>query len=47
MLYTLEEIKSDFPDIMWIEAYETTTSLNEGEFHCGEGTVVRLFGEKH
>jgi hypothetical protein len=47
MLYTLEEIKSDFPDVNWIEAYETTTILHEGEFHCGEGVVVRLFGEKH
>jgi hypothetical protein len=47
MLYDLEEIKADFPDFTWLEAYTTTTILNEGEFHCGEGAVVRLFGEKH
>lgn len=47
MLYDLEEIKADFSDFTWLEAYETTTILNEGEFHCGEGAVVRLFGEKH
>lgn len=47
MLYNLEEIKSDFPDFSWKEAYETTTILKEGEFHCGEGAIIRLFGEKN
>jgi hypothetical protein len=46
MLYTVEEVQSDFPDFTWEEAYETTTSLNEGEYHVGEGAVVRLFGKK-
>jgi hypothetical protein len=47
MLYDLEEIKADFPDFTWLEAYATTTILNEGDFHCGEGAVVRLFGQKN
>lgn len=46
MLYTVEEVQSDFPDFIWEEAYETITSLNEGEYHVGEGAVVRLFGKK-
>ncbi|MCC6385650.1 MAG: class I SAM-dependent methyltransferase [Bacteroidia bacterium] len=46
MLYELEELKSEFPDFVFSEAYEAETTLSEGEFHKGPASVIRIFGIK-
>ena len=46
MLYDLKELKQDFQDFDVIEAYETETELNEGQYHLGMASVVRFFGKK-
>jgi len=46
MLYSIEEIGSYFPnyEIKVLEASEIT--LNEGDYHIGQGSVVRFVGRK-
>ena len=46
MLYELEALKQDFPNFQWIEATETIVDLNEGNYHKGQGSVVRVFAKK-
>ncbi|WP_296705306.1 bifunctional 2-polyprenyl-6-hydroxyphenol methylase/3-demethylubiquinol 3-O-methyltransferase UbiG, partial [Algoriphagus sp.] len=46
MLFDLEEVKEDFKGFDFLEAYETETELNEGLFHVGKASVVRLFARK-
>ncbi|MPS73426.1 MAG: class I SAM-dependent methyltransferase [Chryseobacterium sp.] len=46
MLYDLEELKTDFSDFDFQEAYISATVLNEGAYHQGKASVVRLFGTK-
>ncbi|WP_143883494.1 class I SAM-dependent methyltransferase [Chryseobacterium binzhouense] len=46
MLYDLEELKADFLDFDFQEAYISETVLNEGAYHQGKASVVRLFGTK-
>jgi SAM-dependent methyltransferase len=46
MLYSIEEIKSDFPDYEIVELAETEIELNEGEFHNGQCSVIRFVGRK-
>ncbi|HAO08704.1 MAG TPA: SAM-dependent methyltransferase [Chryseobacterium sp.] len=46
MLYDLEELKTDFSDFDFQEAYISETILNEGAYHQGKASVVRLFGIK-
>ena len=46
MLYDLEELKTDFSDFDFQEAYISETILNEGAYHQGKASVVRLFGTK-
>lgn len=46
MLYDLEELKTDFSDFDFQEAYISETILNEGVYHQGKASVVRLFGTK-
>lgn len=46
MLYDLEEIKKDFDGFEFIEAYEGITELNEGDYHKGEGSIVRILARK-
>ncbi|MBN9293205.1 MAG: class I SAM-dependent methyltransferase [Flavobacteriia bacterium] len=46
MLYSLEELKNDFPDFDFTEAYETETELNEGIFHTGKSSIIRITGIK-
>lgn len=46
MLYSLEDIQSDFEDFKIIELIETEVCLTEGDFHNGKGSVIRFVGQK-
>jgi SAM-dependent methyltransferase len=46
MLYSIEEVKKDFPNYDVLTLEEIETDLNEGEFHIGRGSVVRFVGRK-
>ena len=46
MLYDLGEIKEDFQNFEFLEAYETETELNEGEHHKGKGSIIRILAKK-
>ncbi|WP_269234753.1 class I SAM-dependent methyltransferase [Flavobacterium flavigenum] len=45
-LFSIEEIKTDFPDYEIIELVEKEIELNEGLFHNGKGSVIRFVGKK-
>lgn len=45
-LFSIEEIKADFPDYRIIELAETEIELSEGLFHNGTGSVIRFVGQK-
>ncbi|SEN97433.1 Methyltransferase domain-containing protein [Flavobacterium sp. CF108] len=46
-LFSIEEIKSDFPNYEIIELEEKEIELNEGLFHNGKGSVIRFVGRKN
>lgn len=46
MLFSIEEIKSDFANYDIVELEEKEIELNEGLFHIGKGSVVRFTGIK-
>ena len=46
MLYDLEELKKDFENFEIKEAFVQTIVLNEGDYHKGEASVVRIFAVK-
>ncbi len=46
MLFTIEDIKRDFPDFEFQILEEVEIELNEGSSHNGTGKVVRCFGTK-
>ncbi len=46
MLYDLEELKSDFEEFGFEECYETETELNEGLYHVGKASVIRILAIK-
>ncbi len=46
MLFSIDELKSDFPDYEIIELEEKEIELNEGLFHNGTGSVIRFTGRK-
>jgi hypothetical protein len=46
MLFSIDEIKSDFPNYDIIELEEKEIELNEGPFHNGTGSVIRFVGRK-
>jgi 2-polyprenyl-3-methyl-5-hydroxy-6-metoxy-1,4-benzoquinol methylase len=46
MLFSVEEIKADFPNYDIIELVEQEIELNEGTFHNGKGSVIRFVGRK-
>lgn len=46
MLFSMDEIKSDFANYDIIELTETEIELNEGSFHNGTGSVIRFVGRK-
>ncbi|WP_411810606.1 class I SAM-dependent methyltransferase [Chryseobacterium scophthalmum] len=45
-LFSIDEMKSDFPKYDIIELVETEIELNEGIFHNGTGSVIRFLGKK-
>jgi SAM-dependent methyltransferase len=45
-LFSIEEIKSDFPNYEIITLEEKQIELNEGLFHNGKGSVIRFIGKK-
>jgi 2-polyprenyl-3-methyl-5-hydroxy-6-metoxy-1,4-benzoquinol methylase len=46
MLFSIEELKSDFANYEIIELQEKEIELNEGSFHNGKGSVIRFVGRK-
>jgi 2-polyprenyl-3-methyl-5-hydroxy-6-metoxy-1,4-benzoquinol methylase len=46
MLFSIEELKSDFANYEIIELTEKEIELNEGQFHNGIGSVIRFIGRK-
>ncbi|WP_293313009.1 class I SAM-dependent methyltransferase [Pedobacter sp. UBA5917] len=46
MLFSIEEIKADFPNYEIITLAEKEIELNEGLFHNGLGSVIRFVGKK-
>jgi SAM-dependent methyltransferase len=46
-LFSIEEIKTDFPDYDFEELAEMEIELNEGLFHNGKGSVIRFVGRKN
>lgn len=45
-LFSLDEIKTDFPHYDIVELVEKEIELNEGAFHTGKGSVIRFVGRK-
>lgn len=45
-LFSIEEIKTDFPNYEIIELEEKEIELSEGLFHNGTGSVIRFVGRK-
>lgn len=45
-LFSIEEIKADFPNYSIIELQEVEIELQEGLFHNGTGSVIRFVGQK-
>jgi cyclopropane fatty-acyl-phospholipid synthase-like methyltransferase len=46
MLFSVEELKSDFSDCNIIQIEETETELKEGTYHDGKASVIRLFASR-
>ena len=46
MLYSMEEVRAEFPDIAFEQLEEVELLLNEGRFHSGLARVVRAVGTK-
>jgi 2-polyprenyl-3-methyl-5-hydroxy-6-metoxy-1,4-benzoquinol methylase len=46
MLYSKEEILSDFKNYEILTLVEEETLLNEGKYHMGKGAVIRFVGQK-
>lgn len=46
MLFSKEELEADFATCSKIEITETETILNEGQYHEGLASVIRLIGTK-
>jgi 2-polyprenyl-3-methyl-5-hydroxy-6-metoxy-1,4-benzoquinol methylase len=46
MLFSKEELASDFAACSKLEITETETVLNEGQYHAGVASVIRLVGTK-
>ena len=46
MLFSIDELKSDFVNYEILELVEKEIELNEGVFHNGKGSVIRFVGRK-
>ncbi|QEC68876.1 class I SAM-dependent methyltransferase [Panacibacter ginsenosidivorans] len=47
MLFSMEELRSDFVNYDIIELAEKEIELREGQFHNGTGSVIRFLGRKN
>lgn len=47
MLYTLDDIQSDFENFEIVELYEAEVCLTEGDHHRGLSSVIRFVGQKY
>ncbi len=47
MLFSVEEVRQDFPDYTFLELREEEIMLKEGVYHNGVSRVVRCFATKH
>lgn len=45
-LFSIEEIQSDFENYEWLVLEETVIELNEGLYHNGKGSVIRVVAQK-
>ncbi len=45
-LFSVEELKKDFPDYDYRLLREEVIDLNEGNYHIGTGSVIRWTGNK-
>ncbi len=46
MLYSIEEMLNDFGNLKMLELEEKRITLNEGAYHQGDASVIRLFAQK-
>jgi hypothetical protein len=46
MLFSIDELISDFPNYEIIELAEKEIELSEGLYHNGKGSVIRFIGRK-
>lgn len=46
MLYSIKELKEDFSQLSELDVWEEEIMLDEGEFHSGKFSVIRLIGKK-
>jgi hypothetical protein len=46
MLFSIEELKSDFVNYEIVELIEGEIELSGGQFHNGKGSVIRFVGRK-
>ncbi len=45
MLFSIEEIKNEFPNVEFTELTKKLVELNEGEHHKGTASVIRFVGK--
>ena len=46
LLFSLEEIKADFPSLEILQLEKCLVKLEEGKFHVGTASVIRFVGKK-
>lgn len=46
MLFSIEEIKDEFPELEFKLLEEKTIELSEGNYHKGKAEVIRFIGIK-
>ncbi|WP_154858785.1 class I SAM-dependent methyltransferase [Cyclobacterium xiamenense] len=46
MLFSLDILRSDFPDFEWEQLEALTENLEEGSFHQGKSALIRALGTK-
>lgn len=46
MLFSIEKIKNEFPNLEILQLEEVEVNLNEGLYHQGKGKVIRFIGRK-
>ena len=45
-LFSIEELKTDFPNYEILQLEEKEVELGEGLYHNGKGSVIRFVGKK-